>query len=311
MSKRYLFTVIASLVLAFFLLKNIDFASITGLKISPFFLLQALVVMGVSYVVRAYYYRITTRSCHLRVLDFWKVTAVYNFLSTIIPFSAGHYSYVHFLKKYFQIERLTSAGSLLIFHLFKAGIILVMTIVALYYCRVDFSVDLSGFSYKKGLLVSLFVIILLGGFVLRNGTAGLKENYLNFRHKIVHEINSYSSLWFVFRLLLLNVLNVAAALVYFLLIFKCFGFNLPFAHIVLLLGLVNFSAMLPIHGYGRIGTQEGVMVGLLVLLGYDQGHSITMSFATHLLELFFQACLASVGYISLIARKQKKIRGVV
>lgn len=305
--KKYLITIIASFALAFLLLKNIDLASIKDLKIYPVYLFQALLVMGFSYLVRAYYYRITTRSCHSRIFDFWKVTAVYNFLSTIIPFSAGHYSYIHFLKKYFHIERITSAGSLIIFHLFKGTIIFIMTVTALYYCRIDFSFNLGGLSYKKGLIVTILLLLILAFIILRKGKSGLKNKYLQFQHKFLCEVRSYSSAWFIVSLLFLNIINVSAALVYFSLIFKSFGFNLPFSHIILLLGLVNFSAMLPIHGYGRIGTQEGLMVSLLILLGYAPGFAITMSFSTHLLELFCQASLAAISYIWLFIGHHKNI----
>jgi uncharacterized membrane protein YbhN (UPF0104 family) len=304
-NKQYLLTVPFSLVLAFFLLRNIDLSSIKNSSIYPFYLFQALLVMGLSYSVRAYYYKITTRSCHLRVSDFLKVTAVYNFLSTIIPFSAGHYSYVHLLKRYFHVERMTSAGSLIIFHLFKGGIIFIMTLVALYYSRLDYSVDLAGFSFRKVVFALILLLLLLIVILLRNGKGKLKAHFFDLHRKFFHEIHSYSSIWFIGRLFLLNVINVGLAVIYFLLIFKSLGFDLPISHIILLLGLVNFSAMLPIHGYGRIGTQEGFMVSLLILLGYEQDYSIVMSFATHILELFFQACLAIVGYAGLVLGQSK------
>lgn len=297
---KYLLPIVVSLILAFILLKDIDFDSFKDIKIDLFHLLQAFLVMGCSYLVRAYYYRITTRSCHLRLVDFWKVTAVYNFLSSIVPFSAGHYSYIYFLKKFFFVERVKSAGSLVVFHLFKGLLILGLAVFSLIFADIDFSINFDGVR-NKFLSVCFFLILLavLWLFLKKNGNVRISQKINEFLLRAQSEFRSYSSPSFLVKLFFLNVLNVVAALIYFWALVKALGFSIPLPHLVLLFSLVNFSALLPIHGYGRIGTHETLLVGLLVFLGYNKIFAVQLSFATHLMEIALQGTLGLVGYLGL------------
>lgn len=301
--KRRVFQIFISLIVIIVLVKSIDFSKTEISQIHYLYAFYLFLSMIAAYILRANIYRILIlkeRSIKIGIL--FKITSIYNFISSLFPFGVGHLSYPFLIKKYCRVSLKSSVNSLFTYNLIRIILLsLILTVSALMVINIK-TIKLSIMNNNFLLYTFLVVIILCLCFLflkkLRRASGNEKMNNLfDGMNKIISCFKL--DLILVPRVTVLAILIIICNIFNVYFSYRAFGFELPVLSIMFLLSMNNLSTFLPIHAACSIGSFELVNTFALVLMGFDINKSIQISFAVHFLALILQGVVALICYLIL------------
>jgi len=296
---RLFFPTLFSVLCLIFLLKEVDFEQIRNIEIRYWPILISSLCTITGYLSRAYFYRNTLEKKQPALLDLFNITAVYNFITAIIPMNIGNFSYPYLLSKYSGIGLIRSFSSLFIYNIYKFIALLILTLLSAYLIRVDsFVIDKTLVMLFAGILsIVTLCLVLCYRYVTRYEEGRIVIRKLQkFTDKIVDELKFYSDLKLIERLLFFIGINTIIGAIYVYYSYLSLGTSLSLVSAGFIFGARTLSSLLPIHTIGKFGTFELINAGLLVYIGLEKSEAIKLSFGIHFLMLIQQALLAIIGY---------------
>ena len=293
--------------LVVFLLQYVDYDLWTVKDLKWFYLPIIVASMLGVCVARAAFYgkALNGGSAHLGFL--FKISAVYNFFSSIMPFGVGHLSLPYLLKRYHNVSIQTSMAVLIFYNMLRVGTLAGVFIFS------GVALGISNLVLRLFLWVGfLFIIVLAGVFFLARSNkmsqsfvGRIKEKYVgNFGQALKAKLEAGKLGEFVGYGVMIVAIN--AVNVYFR--YRFFSVDVPLIGILFLLSSANLFALLPIHGPGHFGTFEATNAFILVGLGYSGHEAIQVSFGVHVTAIIFQAMLALPCYLLLGVGKKNGFR---
>lgn len=294
---KKIWPVVITLLILIFLIRN---CGIENIKIDRFYWPPVLLVLTsilIAYGFRAYAYQKLLIDRQLVPIDLlFKITGVYNFLSSLFPFGTGHLTYPIFIKKYTKLSFASSLNSLFLYNLVRAVFFVVLFCLMVFHFELEtFFISLHNlYETKKGIMFfTLFLMVLFCFFVLIKLVNNQKINseWLQKLRSIV-QINIKVILLVILVstfVIIFNVMNL-----YFS--YLVFGTKLSLSAVIFLLALTNLSSFFPIHAASSIGSYELINTFGMILLGFESELAIQLSFAVHLLGLLLQGIVALLCY---------------
>jgi len=284
------------IVLLCYLLYQSDYQKMTLVKLSWQYLPVVIVSIFGSYSMRSIFYQQTISDIRLNFKVFFCLTGFYNFISSIVPFALGHFSYPHMLKRYYGVVIHHGLTSLLMYNSIRIGILLTFFIYSI--IALDLN-KLIGWSYSKSLIMIVvamitFLIFLKKSYVIRRFTLIKKtERLIN---NIISDFRRNIKCGKLSLLILYSVVVVMFNALNTYLSYRLFGYTLSVVGTILVISVVNLSNLLPIHGIGRFGSHEGLNTLVLMSLGFSSNEAIQLSFAVHISQLLIQCAIAVPCY---------------
>ena len=244
-------------------------------EISIINLLLAFSIYTLSYITRAYRWKIT-----LTIKDFKKLfkLTVYNTVFNIfLPFRTGEISFFYMLKKE-NIPFNQSAISFITVRIFDALSLAVVFAVSL-------------LIYKDYIIYGIILLVLSPSlfYIIKFLTGFIKMEKLKDFHKEVLSLKN---------ILILYLLSLTT----YIFKFSSFYFVLPkninisFLENFFASASADLTTILPIHGIAGVGTYEAGYVGILIFLGVDKETAILSSVFVHLFILLSSAILSLICY---------------
>jgi len=283
--------------LVVFLLSKINYRHIVILHLNWWVLPFLFGLPLCSYLIRSLFYQRTVNVVNLKICDFFLVTGVYNFLSSVFPFGAGHLSYPYFLKKYYGTPVYRGLSSLILYNAIRVLILFSIFVCSGFFLNVFEGVFLR-FHHKLLFALGLLpVAFFLAMKVLRsnNNMKVIKE----FIAKVVGALKENVGVFKTGTLMAYSLLVVSFNICYFYFTYCFIGMTLSFGSICLIFSVANLSNLIPIHGPARLGSYEAVNSIVLLALNFSANEAIQISFAVHFVGILVQALIAIPCYLSM------------
>lgn len=327
-SKKYLspwnlLYFVLGLLLLWFLLRQVDFASLIQLilKIKG----EYLILGGVIYLCKAgmrsfRFSRINDNeqgpAGFLRMLRLSLATSL---ASQLLPLKLGELSYVYLLKKDSRAPISRGVSTLMVIRIFDLLAIALLFIGISLFSRQPQGLSIYFYSIL-GFVAFLLVLILTLLVVSRSGRAVLKFFFqfawvqkIPFSQKIRGMLEGIFDDLVQFRWSQYLEWTGIALLEW--------GINYATYHVILWgIGLqpsffdtvvgVTFAALasvLPVNSFGNFGTQEAGWATGLVLLNYPQDIALTSGFATHLLTLAYMLLFGGLAWLSYLVQPDEAV----
>ncbi|NTV23541.1 MAG: flippase-like domain-containing protein [Nanoarchaeota archaeon] len=307
---KILISVLLTIILVYFLLQQISFASvISTLKEFPLptlafgFLLYVL-----SYLVRTLRFSILIMK-KIRLAELFFIVCVHNMMTSLLPMRAGELSYVYLTGE--RGERKTrSLAAVLLVRLFDMSAIALIFIAAMTLTGLADTrfITLGAFAFAA---VSAFFFVL---FISYKNIAWLSKLQL-MRTKPAQYIltRAEETLTYcvkedkkkLFQLFLLSLLlwSISFSMSYFLVL--PLGIDLGFGKTIAAFCFTALISAIPIQGVLGFGTVEAGWTIIFMYYGVEKGLAIPSGFSFHILNILFFLVLGIVGLFGLRAMRSK------
>lgn len=289
-----------SLFLGIFLLWKVDFDDVVIKDPNWYALLIIPVSTSGAYLFRALFYRKSVKAPNLRIRDFFAVTGIFNFVSSILPFNIGNLSYPVLLKKYYDLGLERGASSLLIYAFARIIVLLTGLTIAVLLLGV-----FTRFVEVYLVLVACFAVAFSFVIVFLNRIEKINlfrrysvlSIFLRMVMAVKQELKKLAStaelLWLFILAIAVGVFNLVS--LWFSFYFM--GYSIPIVGVVYIWSAANLGSLLPIHGIAGFGSYEAINTFILLSLGLSTNEAIQMSFVVHVVSLLVQASLALCSWL--------------
>jgi hypothetical protein len=314
--------VFVTIVLIGLLLSQIKIIDIVNTlrSIEPANIAIGLLLYALSYYFRALrFYLLLDKKIKLK--DMFYVVSVHNMANNIIPARAGELSYIYLLKKLHSKTTGEGFATLII-----ARLLDFVALTSFFFVSVLFVKNLPVLVMNTLWLVGFFMIFIVV-FLLSIIYYGKKS--LIFTKKILNKLGLVDRKIFVFLLKKMeeavqsidsirngnNIYQIIIStfllwglnyfIVYFLL--SSMNISLPLQNVVLGATFCLLTTVLPIHGVGGFGTNEGVWTLVFVPLGMPLETAIVSGFSYHIITVFYYILIGIYGSV-VIHIKSKQLK---
>lgn len=301
---KTILSLIISIALIIYVFNTINFNHITISKIDVKFFLISLVISILSILFRAVFYYISLGST-VSFIFIYKVTGVYNFLSSVLPFGIGHISFPHLMYRYKKVRLSNAVLSLGLYNLIRVFIFIIILLVIM------FNFNLFNFitvSYSR--LITIFILFscsIVLFILFKNIKIFLKiTNFIQNFFLTLKEDYGKISISVFLKLFLYSVCIISLNLSFFYFLYLSVGYSLSMSCVALVLSIVNLSNLLPIHGIGRFGSYEVANMVALIPFGIAKNDAVQLAFYTHIISLTIQMLIALPCYVSLKYTQSRK-----
>ena len=311
---RATISIVLTLFLAYFLLKQIRFESIFSLfgSINYSYLLLSFALSLLIVLARALRVKILLNGRKADIKILFALVLENNFLVNILPFRTGDLTFPLLINKYASISK--KEGLLMLFYLRildMCTILLFLLAAALL-----FSNDVLYFTPALLLIVALMIffvamfffkaerILLLSIHFLHNKNklkyADVLENNLN---KILavygfYRKTAFSIIFLSLVTFIVMILAMGAAL-------EAYPINLSYLNVIFFSLMIITITSLPINGIAGIGTVELGIAAFLTSAGVDKDLSISIAFNYHFITLMIMMICAGLGHLYLSIRARE------
>lgn len=310
---KIVLSILITLSLVYFLLNQIELNDLVVLfnNISPFWLLVAFILYGLSYLARAIRFKIVLNS-KLDTKRLFRIVSVHTMMNNLLPARTGELSYIYLIIKE-KLKASKAVSSLIIVRVFDFIIITIIFLIAVLFLNELPSIVSS--SLPIVFVLSILAIISLSSLIF------LRAKLVLFGENVFHKlgIDKFS---FVTRILkaLKNVLlgfksiesKRRIALIFLLSVVLWFlqysalyviivsiGVSIPLVFLIITFTFRNISFMLPLQGIGGFGIIEGSWALALIMFGIDKNLAISTGFFNHIIVIFYSLVLGVYGLIKL------------
>ncbi|OGE89322.1 MAG: hypothetical protein A2722_02935 [Candidatus Doudnabacteria bacterium RIFCSPHIGHO2_01_FULL_50_11] len=243
--------------------------------------------------------------------DLVPIVFLHNLFISFMPSRTGEVSYLYLLKKRFNVGVGQSLASLMI-----ARVLDVLVILLLIFGTLLFAFPGQLAPVRKflplivlgviGLIVAFYVLLFQAEFLYNL----LDKWFANIRlydkrfigslaRKGVEILGAFTRRYTHLALLRIAVVTVAIWLLTFgfeFMLFRGLGLQISYWQFLIASFFPVLTHIIPVQSFGGIGTYEATITGGFVLLGFDAGRVIPMTFAVHLVQLALTAIFGLLGY---------------
>jgi glycosyltransferase 2 family protein len=308
---KYLKIIISLLVIILFFLfvyYYIDFEQFLILlkRQKYLYLILAFIVQLIGYYLRAKRFQIILKN--RETLTIYSISSIHFFLNKVLPAKIGEISLPILFKKYSNIRFSEGIGALIIFRLFDFLTVIFLFIVSILFVHARF------FNWKT-ILFSVLILMLLLLFIvkirpilslLENSISyikikkiqHIKEKFLSLVKQISLYISSISFRTFM-QLFLFSISNWLMTYVFYYLIISSFNLNYSYPEVVFAATFSSFTLLIPVSGFGNIGTFEAGWAIGFILLGMSKDLAIPVGLFSNVLGILMNGVIAGFGYFYL------------
>lgn len=309
--RRIAISFIITILLVYFLLKEIDYVNIFKLfkEINYFYILAGIVFYLILIAARALRIKLLTRH-KVNMKDLMAIVLVNNLIVNLLPFRAGELFLPVLLKRYSGIEK--REGFLMLFYLRTIDTLIIfifLLIIAIFFSGGFFKLD--NITSLLILLIILLITVLLlrgdGFLILLNSF--FKKNASNFSKPVTEMTSGLLSVYkfykskiitaFIFSLFIFMVVIAISGS-----ILKAYPLNLSYWDILTISFLTVVITSLPINGIASIGTVELGVSTFLISVGINKDAAISVAFNYHLIGILFTIFWGGLGYLYLNFRRK-------
>ena len=306
-----------SLALVFYLVRYIDFKHFmeisTDIPMTVFAAVLSLYIL-LNYI-RSIRFSILIGFGRLSLKRLFPITLYYNFMARALPLYTGELSYIVLLKRYTNQSVSFGFPSLIGAHIFEL-------LFVVFGCLLGLMSIKGAFIEGKDMLLGLLTFFFLGtvfliyhfGSLIRLLLGVLQRVFGGISHNIVgravdaidgplmemaSEFETFRKPVKFFPTLIITGFTYACSISFHILLLWAMGLDQSLMTLVVVVSIVNFSAIVP-FSIGGIGIIEGGWsLGLVLFCGLSMGEAVTIGFFMHACQIFSMVIGGLIGYVLL------------
>ncbi|MBU0495966.1 MAG: flippase-like domain-containing protein [Chloroflexi bacterium] len=306
------------------LVSGVLFLVILALQVNPAEVLAAFtqvslpwIIVGfallvVSYMLRAWRFQILL-SQHLPFPDLFYITLVHSFACDVLPLGLGEVFYPGFLRTQRDIPLTESVSSLMVVHILDLLTLGIFFVVALPNIATDIP-----WLMQIASVINLMLVAMLGAvgilWVLRRSVLTTWDRWatrqrpaagpragavLDLTDRTLRVMLTITSARTLVMSGALTVLLWLVTLGGTAIIYQGMGLILKPWALTLLISLMYFFGVLPIHSVGGIGTLDSLWVILIMAFGIPQGPALSYTILRRVLSSAFSLFMGGIGLFKL------------
>ena len=303
-----------SLVLVFYLVRYIDvehFLEIST-EIPVIVFTAALSLYILLNFIRSIRFSVLIGFGKLSLKRLFPITLYYNFMARSLPLYTGELSYVVLLKKYSNQSVSFGFPSLIGAHIFEL-------LFVVFGCLLGLMSIQGAFIENKNMLLGLLTLFFLATVFLIYHFGGLIRVFLNVIQRLfcgirnetvsramgaingplmemASEFETFRKPKKFFPTLIITGLTYTCSIGFHILLIWAMGLEQSLMTLVVVVSIVNFSAIIPfsISGIGIV--EGGWSLGLVLFCGLSMGEAVTIGFFMHACQIFCMIISGLLGY---------------
>ena len=297
MKKGKFLGIIVGLILLVFLFSQININDLTNtlMKISLVALIFGFILYFLGYLFRIIRFKIILNK-QVPFLQLFKIVALHNFFTQVLPARSGEISFIYMLKKrgFSWSESTASLFLVRFFDLLAVGIIFLFGLLF-----IQLNGSIKNIYWGLVLFFLIFTILFLIYFKLNRKLIGFFIKFLHLVRirgekiiKFIEEANEevYNFLKKPKKFILSLFLSLVLWITLFILpyyVISLFGINIGFFTALVALSLTLLLALVPIQSFLNLGTYEGIWALVFMLVGVDKELAITSGISFHFVFIFY------------------------
>jgi uncharacterized protein (TIRG00374 family) len=264
-------------------------------RVSFYYLIPAIILEFFMIISRAIRWKIIIENT--KKLSLYRVSTLFSagqVINIVMPVLTGLVARIWLFSKKAGLRKSYVFSTVLIEVLFDAismlGLILVLSMAFVFpaeYRQVSYIiaiVTVSSFVLLYLILTFKNQIGNLGRKVLRGRWPGVYITLKKFSYSFTKGISLLRSTRYFFRTLFLSILSWLIHITVIYVLFKSFGFELPFVCAIVVMVINSLALMIPITP-GNTGTFELAVVASLLAFGINKTDAVLFALALHILDL--------------------------
>ena len=306
-NKKIVISLIITLLLGYFLLRQIDYKNISELfnEINYVYIFISFMFYFLLTFVRALRIRMLIKH-DSSIKKLFAIVMVNSLVMNLLPFRTGEISLPILLKKYLKIE--SREGFLMLLYLRVIDVLVLLAFFLIAASLFSESViQLQGISYLFVLILIIFIALtLLRGDKILLGLGDFIKNISNSKtsSKIAESIYRLRSVYEFYKNKTKKTFILSILIIVLLIILSGFGLNaypinLSYVDIIIVSLIIVGVMSLPINGVAGIGTVELGISSYLMSIGTSGNLSISIAFNYHFINLMFITFCGSLSYLYL------------
>lgn len=277
---------------------KIDFRNLVINKVNWWCIVPVVLSILGSYTIRSIFYHHTVNYHNLKISTFFRITGVYNFLSSIVPSGIGHLSYPYLLKKYYNVMIHKGLSSLLLYNIIRVLLLVLIFTFATIFLS-DLKIPAIKLNYQILVILSVFAILGIVLFLIFTNKIIFFDKTKKFLKTIGDDVCKNINFYNLLRLFGYSILIVGFNITTIYFLYKFLYVSIPIVAIGFLFSITNLSAFIPLHGPGHFGSYEAINAISLTFLQFSLNEAIQISFIIHFLALTIQGIIAVFCYFTL------------
>ena len=306
-NKKIVISLIITLLLGYFLLRQIDYKNISELfnEINYVYIFISFMFYFLLTFVRALRIRMLIKH-NSSMKKLFAIVMVNSLVMNLLPFRTGEISLPILLKKYLKIE--SREGFLMLLYLRVIDVLVLLAFFLIAASLFSESViQLQGISYLFVLILIIFIALtLLRGDKILLGLGDFIKNISNSKtsSKIAESIYRLRSVYEFYKNKTKKTFILSILIIILLIALSGFGLkaypiDLSYADAIIVSLVIVGVMSLPINGIAGIGTVELGISSYLMSIGVSNGLSIGIAFSYHFIYLMFIIFFGSLSYLYL------------
>lgn len=307
-------SLIISLIVAYFLLRQISFGDIQAVLASiklEFLFAAAFLYLGMNFGRVYRFYFLLQKKINFSKL--FNIGLAHALISGIMPARMGEFSYIYYIRKSGKVDMGSNMASLFVSRVFDTLAVIILMLLSLIFISQE--VTNLGQVVVLSLIGLILVLILFTAFIIWQSKiiwlisfifSLLRLSNVSWGNKILLKLQEaiiavsqvrqprlfLQTAGFTALIWLLNSLQ-------FLAIALGFGLEMNFWQAVFIGGLPALASIVPFYTVGNVGLYEGSAVLGLVLLGFSKGVAIGFSFILHATQILITLIPGIISYVIL------------
>ncbi|MCK5413414.1 MAG: flippase-like domain-containing protein [Candidatus Pacebacteria bacterium] len=306
-NKKIIISLLITLTLSYFLLRQTDYKNIFLLfeKINYGYVIISFIFYFLLTLIRALRIKLLLHN-RINIKGLFATVLINNLIINILPFRIGELSLPILLKKYSKVPK--KEGFLLLLYLRAIDALVILFF--LFFVILFFSsniIQLKSISYIFifALLLFIFTLLFKGDTILSNiKNFSSKKGNSRIFNKIFKYTDSLLPVYKFYRnktkkTLALSILIFITLIFAFGFILKAYPIDLNYIDVITISLIIIVTTSLPINGIAGIGILELGISSFLVSLGIDKSLSIGIAFNYHFIYLIFIIFFGNLSFFYL------------
>lgn len=306
MKKRYVFSIILSLIFLYLAIKNVQYKKVrdalTGANY--LFVIPAMLMVILSFVIRGIRWGYFFKK-KIKFQSLFGMMMIGFMVNNILPARIGEVTRAYMIGKKENISRSLSFATIILERIFDGLSLLFILGISMIFSKFPGwvkGIGLIGLFIFSGSLLFLVILRLKKAFMVKhieNLTSifhkGLSLKISSLLIKFIDGLEVLKNLKSTWLIVIYSIISQLVLAGEFHMLFFSFSFNLPFYAAYLTASVVGISSMIP-SAPGYIGVFQSFCVGSLLLFGVEKDIALSYSIITHIVQ-YIPVTLIGLFYI--------------
>ena len=310
-------SILISIAVVAFVLIKLDWVAVRSTleKVNVQWLILALLVYGVNYILRTIRFKILISTKSIPFIQLLSVTGLYGMYNYLLPAKSGELTYIVLANRRLKVSLVESATSLLASrYLDFATIALILPFLLIFYIK-----NLPPWLIYASVTFCVLVVMASLGIYWYIKITSQQENYSPSKTKWIASfqkilldlrdglITIYRRKEYL-RLLLLTIAIWLCIFTNLYFIVLSLGFPLNYFQIVVISIIMIPMTLLPFQGFANLGTHEIGWVAAFSIFGQPETIALNVAVSSHILLLFSVLILGTCSFLLTSGKNHLKDR---